>query len=239
MENFHWPEYPQDVSFSKRLEKQWQSFKEQCNAKIAELESAQKENEFEAAYQKRVQLVMEASQNGQYISLFPEYAPKAMVKLRYLLDSDGIPDQGFTFNKDMQPVLSAIEKIKEFDDNLDQEMAAFRKKYEDKFGEGKSNPLQAACSEENNINNNYLKSVNGMMERVNKTFLSNFKHKASDHLYYLQYTVWPEQFELDKINAQISWLRFISTQKVAFKDKSSYCQPQIQKDLKASLGNYG
>ena len=63
--------------------------------------------------------------------------------------------------------------------------------------------------------------------------------RTSDLLYYYQYTLWPEQFELMKVNAQIAWLTQIKVQEVLFKDKSFHCNNDVPKTKKSgSLQNF-
>jgi hypothetical protein len=50
--------------------------------------------------------------------------------------------------------------------------------------------------------------------------------------------MWPEQFELAKINAQIAWLTQIKDQKVFFKDKSNWCVLPIKTKKPDSLQNF-
>jgi hypothetical protein len=52
--------------------------------------------------------------------------------------------------------------------------------------------------------------------------------------------MWPEEFELAKVIAQITWLTQIKDQRVFFKDKSSWCVPIVLKPKKGndSLQNF-
>jgi hypothetical protein len=50
--------------------------------------------------------------------------------------------------------------------------------------------------------------------------------------------MWPEQFELAKVNAQLSWLTQIKDQRVYFKDKSSWCKTATKPTKPGQLQNF-
>lgn len=238
---FKWPEYPSNVDESKILETEWEEFKNKCNEKLNKLQplSAKLEREYISIANQRMKMLLAAGQNGQSVMPVPAYSFKGTVKLSYLLDAEGIPDLSFTFANDMQPLMLAEEQLNALEDKLETDEDVFNKKYEDQFGEGKSNPFEAACKEQNGIRNQFLNEANDLLQKKNKAYINVFRRKASNQLYYCQYTMWPEQFELAKVNAQVAWLTFISTQKVVFKNKSSYCVPKPNANGKQdSLQNF-
>ena len=56
------------------------------------------------------------------------------------------------------------------------------------------------------------------------------RRKINDEIYYDQYTMWPEQFELAKAQACFGWLQIIKDQKVMFRAKSEWCRDVKTKD---------
>lgn len=224
LEKFKWPEYPMNVMQSEVLEKEWDNFKQVCQQELDRLTSQQNtlEEKMIAANQKRMQQVMQASQKGVLISPMPLLAPKAVIKLKYLIDGkDG--HLAFNYQKKTEAILNAVKQTDEFEDKLSTAEKAIALKYEDAFGEGKSNPFAAACSDENNARNVFLSSSNKVLRESYVDFFSLLRRKLNDEVYYSQYTQWPDEFEVAKVHAKIIWLGSIMQQKVMFKEKSNWC----------------
>ena len=80
---FTWPEFPLDVEQNKLLEKELKDFKNECQQKINELKIKQEkiEQEYLTISGLRIQQLLKAGQNGQYIQPLPGYAAKAIKKL--------------------------------------------------------------------------------------------------------------------------------------------------------------
>ena len=236
---FTWPEYPLDVEQNKMLEKEWNDFKNDCQQKINELKIKQQKAEQEYLTQSglRTQHVIQASQKGQYAQLMPGYAAKAIKKL-----GPGVNDvngnMSFVFAKELDPVVKALTAAAGHENILGEKQELLDKKYEDQVGEGKANPLEAICKDENAIRAEFLKAANGGLQDAYKTYLDYTRKRTSDLLYYCQYTMWPDQFELAKVNAQLAWLTQIKDQRVYFKDKSSWCTTATKNGKPVELGNF-
>ena len=224
LSKFTWPEYPLDVEQNKLLELAWKNFKDDCQEKINGLKTKQEkiEQDYITISGLRNQQVMQASQNGEFAQLIPGYAPKAMKKLGSGVN-DIIGNASFVFAQALEPVIKATNKSNEYEKMLGENQVILDKKYEDKVGEGRENPFEAICKDENAIRTEFLKNANGGMQSAYRQYLNYVSRRTSDLLYYYQYTLWPEQFELMKVNAQIAWLTQIKDQGVLFKDKSSWC----------------
>jgi hypothetical protein len=237
---FNWPEYPLDVENNKQLEKEWKEFKEECQQKINELKIKQQKAEqvFLTQSQIRTNQVIQAGQKGQNVQLIPGYAPKAIIKL-----GPGVNDVNgnisFVFANALEPVTKALIAVGSYEKILTEKQELLDKKYEDQVGEGKPNPLEAICKDENAIRTEFLNNANGGLQSAYRNYFNYVRRRTSDLLYYYQYTMWPEQFELAKIQAQIAWLTQIKDQRVFFKDKSSWCIPVVLKPKgKDSLQNF-
>jgi hypothetical protein len=224
LDKFKWPEYPLDVEQNKLSELEWKDFNEKCQQKINELKIKQEKAEKDVITIStlRTNQVLQAGQNGQYVPLVPAYAAKAIKKL-----GPGVNDvngnMSFVFSQELEPVFRAMQKAGEYDKLLSEKQELLDKKYEDKIGEGKENPLEQICKDENAIRTEFLKDANGNIQSACRQYLHYVSRRTSDLLYYYQYTLWPEQFELAKITAQISWLTQINNQRPFFKSKSSWC----------------
>lgn len=236
---FTWPEYPLNVEQNKLLEKEWKDFKNECQQEIDELNIKQEslEKAFEAANDSRTKLIISEGQKGHYVQLMPGYAAKAIKKL-----GPGVNDvngnMSFVFAKETEPVTQALFKVADYEKILDEKQKQVDKKYEDQIGEGKSNPLEAICKDENTIRSEFLAAANGNLQSAYKRYFNYVSRRTSDLLYYYQYTLWPEQFELVKVNAQISWLTQIKDQRVFFKDKSSWCISVSKTKKPGALQNF-
>lgn len=233
LENFKWPAYPKNVLESEVAEKEWSLFKESCKQELATLRSQQKslEDRVVKSNASRTQQMLQAGQKGMHVSPLPPLAFKAMIKLQYLVDDkDG--HQSVSFRKKGQAVADAYRQAGALDEKLSAQLAALQKKYEDQFGEGKPNPFEAACKDENTASNSFLNAANTILEQASRDYLDFLRKKLNNDTYYYQYTQWPEQFELTWLNAKITWLTSIADQKVMFKNKSSWCQTKTEPKAK-------
>jgi Flp pilus assembly protein TadD len=227
LEKFKWPEYPKNVAESEVLIKEWNTFRESCNNEIAALKQKQKKLEQEAMefHQKHNKLVLSAGNRGIMVDVVPRLAPKAMVKLKYLVDgNDG--QLAFNFQKKGEAVAQALLQTAALNEKLSAEMKRLEEVYEDKFGEGKPNPFQAACADDTKAKNAFLSEANMLLQQAYMDYLSFMRRKINDEVYYYQYTMWPADFELAKINAQLQWLHSIKEQQVKFANKSGWCQDE-------------
>ena len=231
---FKWPAFPLDVEENKLSELEWKTFKAECEAQLNKLKSmqAQAEKDYERISGLRMQAFLKASQSntGKIPQMMPGYAAKAIKKL-----GPGVNDvngnMSFVFAQALEPVAQALLKAGEYEKLLSEKQEELNKKYEDKFGEGRENPMEQVCKDENAIRTDFLKKANGELQKAYTQYFNYVRRRTSDLLTYYQYTLWPEQFELAKINAQVAWLTQIKDQRVYFKDKSSWC-PKSSKTKK-------
>ena len=225
LEKFKWPEYPVNVEESAILEAEWDAFKKKCQEEIYELEAQQKmlEKEVEKVNEVRTKQVLQAGQKGKMVDPLPRFAHKGIAKLHYLVDdSDG--QISFSFQKKGEAVGNANVEAAKLEDKLSNQLEALEKKYEDQFGEGKENPFDAACADDTKAKNSFLGAANPPLRDAFNDFLGFMRRKINNEMYYYQYTMWPEQFELAKSQAKIGWLNLIKNQNPRFKNKSGWCR---------------
>ncbi len=233
LEKFKWPEYPLNVAESEMLEVEWDAFKQTCQAEIARLEAQSKKLEIEAqqANEIRTKFLLQAGHRGIRVDPLPQSAFKAMVKLRLLVDDkDG--HISFSYQKKWEAVTNAITYAAGLDDKLSAQLKILEEKYEDQFGEGKPNPFDAACSDDTKAKDNFLRSANSQLRNAFSDVLDFMRRKINNEMYYYQYTMWPENFELAKVQAKISWLSLIKNQTPRFKGKGSWCQDKTDAEPK-------
>ncbi|MFZ4771030.1 MAG: hypothetical protein ACOYLO_12685, partial [Ferruginibacter sp.] len=241
LNKFKWPAYPKNVDESKEAELAWEMFKQECEVKINELNGQKEmlEEQMLAQQENRTKQILKDNQTGSGVSLFPEMMHKALIKLGPTVK--GIEAvNNYVFADKFQAILDAQKTIEAFENEEEEDMRIFNKKYADQFGEGKSNPFDSACKEENKIRNRFLKKANGLMEDVEKKYLREVSRQTDNLLYYRKYTQWPDQYAYTTVVAKISWLTIISRQIVSFRNRSTYCQhPPKEKDPQSdSLQNF-
>lgn len=225
LEKFKWPDYPKNVAESEVLENEWDAFKAACKNKLEELKLKEKKAEavLIAFNEQLTKQLIQAGNKGVMVNPIPPFAPKAIIKLKYLVQGkDGSLEHNYKTKG--EALATAYIQLSSFEEILSHQLQVLEKKYEDQFGEGKSNPFDAACADYNNVQNAYLSSANILLQEKSTDWLNFLRRTINDETYYYQYTMWPEQFELAKIQAQIKWLTSIQGQVVKFQDKSSWCQ---------------
>lgn len=231
LEKFKWPEYPMHVGESEILEMEWDAFKKTCQDEIDKLKMKEKalEKEVEQANDVRTKQLLQAVQRGIMVNPLPQLAYKAMAKLKYLID-DNDGHISFSYQKKFDAVANANMETARFNDMLSKQLTILEEKYEDQFGEGKPNPFKAACTDDTKAKNNFLLSSNTLLRNAFNDLLGFMRRKINNEMYYYQYTMWPENFELAKVLAKISWLTLIKNQNPQFKYKSSWCQDELHSE---------
>jgi len=229
LEKFKWPDYPMNVAESELLEPEWNAFNQTCQDEIYRLESRMKtlEQVVEQSNSLRTKQLLQAGQRGIMVDPIPRFAYKAMAKLYPLVDDkDG--HMAFSYQKKWDNVTEATKQAASFDDVLSAQLKVLEEKYKDQFGEGKPNPFDAACADDTKAKNSYLNSSNVLLRDAFNDLIHFMRNKINNEVYYYQYTMWPEQFELAKVQAKISWLGLIKAQTPKFKNKSGWCQNRTE-----------
>ena len=227
LERFKWPDYPMNVTECETLKPKWRKFVDDCQEEIAKLTVKQKELEqkMTLATQERTKNVLQAGYNGTMVNPFPQFAPKAFVKLKYLVDGrDG--KLAYEYERQTEKLAREVTMAEELEGIYDKNLEVVRKRYDPLFGEGKENPMRAACTDENKVKNDFLAEANSLLRDTYRSFLNYMKRLLNDRMYYCQYTQWPDEFEFSKVQTELSWLNLIKDQKVYFLEKSAWCPPK-------------
>lgn len=225
LHRFTWPAYPLDVQFSIKLKDEWDSFRKKCSNEVAVLSAKRDklQQQAEAENEARVKRILAAGPNVDINDLMPPYTPMAVLKLGYLvIDKDG--SIAFKTQKLGDAILDALKTDDEFQTLESEAKEKIRVKYDPMIGEGKSNPLKAYCSEMNKASTSYLISANKLLQETQEAWLDFQRKQINDRIYYAQYTMFPYDFELAKVEAKIAWLNAISEQQVRFRDLGSFCE---------------
>jgi len=226
LEKFNWPAYPKSVEESERLEMEWDVFNQACDDEMAKLSDQEDElvEIWTVVHQAQAQKLIQDSHAGKHASLFPPLANKAFKKLKYLVDgTDG--QLLFSLQSKTQAVTDASKNADVEADLLEHKLKVIAENYKDQFGEGKPNPFTAACNDDNSAKSTFLSSANTLLQANYTDYLNFLRRKLNDDVYYKQYTMWPDEFEVAKVLAKQQWIGAISGQKVMFQDPGAWCQP--------------
>jgi tetratricopeptide (TPR) repeat protein len=225
LEKFKWPDFPMNVDDCAKLKQPWQNFKESCSLEYRKLQAQERRltQEYEQHAQSRMKLIIRAANSGQAVNPLPQLAPKAIVKLSYLVqDKDGSKTNSIKVGN--EAILTAVEKIGSAKQVLAEAEKQLEKEYEDRFGEGKENPFAAHCKDQNAIRNTFLTTANSTIEQSMLVYLDKLRKRINDELYFYQYTQWPDEFELTKYQMKMMWLSALMNMEPRFWERSSSCQ---------------
>lgn len=232
LEKFKQPDYPENVDQSTILEKEWDEFVKACENEINGLHEQEKklEETAEAAALQRKKMLMRAGNNGLRVDLTPRLASKAIIKLKnYMVDGD--EQYAHSYQMKNEAILNAYNiEIPKLKDELEVKLHGVSAKYDGQFGEGKQNPFVLKCADENQVKNTYLNVSNTLLKSVNTDYLNFLRRMLNDKIYYCQYTIWPEDFEVEKVHAKIKWLGTIYMMKPQFLAK---CTEQHGEELES------
>jgi hypothetical protein len=237
---FSWPVYPLKVDYVKEQRAIWDKFKQLCSQQIADLDARQKklEDAWMAGNEYRTKAVMNGAMKGQYVQLIPGYAAKAIKKLGYTVEGFEA-NTSFVFSDLFEEINEAGKKADEYQAKLDKEQSELDEKYKNKLGEGMTKETaEAYCAEQNSIRNDFLTAANGGLQRAYNNYINASRKRIDALLYYDQYTMWPEQFELMKVYAQKAWLTVMKDRNAFFIDRSAFCKPDPDKSSNSKLGNF-
>jgi tetratricopeptide (TPR) repeat protein len=225
LEKFNWPDYPMNVNEYEIRKKEWDAFIEKCEAAIDEMSSRapQLEKNAEEANQNRTAALFEAQRKGKMSSPFPWYTVAGSRRLRYLIEDK---DNGLLYKLEAtrKAVTDVLTKDEEWQNTRTAAENLVNEQYKPLIGEGRSNPLSEYCDAVNKVRNEYLSQANTQLRMAQQAGIDNMRRMLNDQVYYAQYTSWPEDFEVTKIQAKMGWLNIIKSQVVRFMDRASVCE---------------
>ncbi len=89
----------------------------------------------------------------------------------------------------------------------DDRMKKLRKEDSDQTGLARAN--EDYCPKYAEVSNKYLDAINSQMKEMYMEALQLKKEAINESAYYSLYMLWPDEFEVAKIDYQIEWLRFL------------------------------
>ncbi len=184
---FRPPDFPLSVESCAKLGLEWIDFFKQVDDKIGLLTQLKQNANAAAA-------------KGQFVSA-PLYANRAAKKYKAYTD---LYQQKLAAHT--KRVVSFIQgEGLSLKNAYEAEIKKIRKEENDQIGEGKAN--KSYCPRYKQAADNYLKAVNSAMQEFYSDGLQLKKEFLNESAYYTMYLMWPEQFEMAKLDFQIDWLK--------------------------------
>lgn len=215
LSSFRHPDFPSNVDECIVLEKAWATFKENCATEVAKLNTQLKQamETLQQSANQRLQQsinIVKTSQAKGYITgnltVVPFFAPKALVKLNALLDAkDGYE---FQLSKSMKAITDHMLTRQFLEKNYNEQIAILNEQDLEQTGEGK--PNADFCPKKKAVADTYIAAYNNGLQQKWDTYLDITKRHLNETVYWYQYIQWPEEFEVTKLKAKISWLSTIS-----------------------------
>jgi tetratricopeptide (TPR) repeat protein len=129
LEKFKWPGYPKNVAESEVLENEWGAFKAACKNKLEELKIKEKKAEavLIAFNEQLTKQLIQSGNKGLMVDPMPRFAPKAIVKLKYLVEGkDGSLEHNYKTKG--EALANAYVQLSLFEKTFSNQLEIFKKK---------------------------------------------------------------------------------------------------------------
>lgn len=222
LEGFRRPNVPSTVDEAIVLEKQWQEYVEDIERKEAQIQKS-----LEAAFEKvkqmnqkridesmsMVKASMSAGKPMGNLTLVPFYADKAAIKMKEFeagkagsikYKAEEILKKMAAFQIDAAPREFAYNRKIEELDSLETEQT----------GEGL--PNKSFCPKKKAVANELMAQYNPPLERMYQEYLKLQKEWLDERMNIEQYMLWPEEFEVNKLQAELYWLGLLKNHTIKF-----------------------
>ena len=231
----NWPGYPKSADESAYLNKEWEAFRAACSSRLARLSERYEaaEKAYEEGFDRRMKEFIKPQSSMRLPVSFMPFASKVKAKLEYYSEADDKLEAD-RYMAQLQSLDEIQQTLHEIEEIYGLEMQKLMDGPGRKIGEGSSRAdMEAYCAEKDNITDRYLKSANTALEASNAKWIDYWRKTMSRMLNYHQYATGPEEFEMEKLRAQVMWLTMISGQEVRFGDKCTFGPVQPQQKPKA------
>ncbi|HMU25008.1 MAG TPA: hypothetical protein PKD97_08095 [Ferruginibacter sp.] len=209
---FRTPDFPFNIGGCIQAEIAWKEYFIEIDLKIEQLTQL-RENAHTIAVKGKQQrlntditLIKDAQANpgkitGQFVSV-PIYYPVASKKYAAYL---GLFQQKFEVYK--TKLMAFNKEALQLKIAYDDRMKKLRKEDSDQTGLARAN--EDYCPKYAEVSNKYLDAINSQMKEMYMEALQLKKEAINESAYYSLYMLWPDEFEVAKIDYQIEWLRFL------------------------------
>ncbi|MBX2923744.1 MAG: hypothetical protein KF746_16190 [Chitinophagaceae bacterium] len=211
LDGFRSPYFPMSSPGCIHAEIEWKSFYEQVDEKINSLSRLKKDAE-DAAMKGQQQRMIEnvayiksaqanPGANGQML-VVPIYATRATKKLKASMHLAQRKIEAYSSRLN----LYAQESL-QLKKAYDEQMKKLRKEDENQTGSHRAN--EAYCPKYKAVTDKYLKDINGRLQALYLDALTLKKEMINESAHYTMYMMWPDEFQVAKLNYQIEWLSFL------------------------------
>lgn len=235
--HMNWPDYPMNVQESEYFEGEWEAYRAEITKLSARYQQqfALAQNEYAIKIQERAMEMLNPQSNLHLPKKQMVFSSKIAAKMEYY-DQENPDLELQRYEEQLANRDKLEEMLREIEDRHGLIYREAMKNIRD--GEGSTDAdRKAYCQIKDNLNNNLLRESNTLLRDENKKWIDYWRFAMSRRLNYLQYTLWPEEFELEKLRAMITWLGMISGQEVRF---ASPCEvPEEEEELGLVSGKLG
>jgi Flp pilus assembly protein TadD len=211
LNGFRSPSFPKTSLDCIRAEEEWKIFYEQIDEKIVSLEKLRINAEDAAikGKQKRMaeanSLLHTAQKNPGIINqqiAIPFYSIRAASKLNAAMAL--LQRKLESYQYQIQLYTQEYLQLKKA---YDEEMIRLRKEDEEQTGAGRAN--ESYCPKYKIATDKYLNTINGKLEILYADALSLKKSMINESAYHTLYMIWPDEYQVAKLDYQIEWLNFM------------------------------
>lgn len=211
LDGFRSPYFPMSSLGCINAEAEWKSFYEQIDDKINSLSRLRKDAEDAAMKGQQQRMLDNAAYikaalanpgaNGQMLAV-PMYATRATKKLKASMDL--VQRKMEAYNSRMSLYAQESVQLKMV---YDEQMRKLRKEDEDQTGSQRAN--EPYCPKYKAATDKYLKDINGRLQVLYLDALTLKKEMINESAHYALYMMWPDEFQVAKLDYQIEWLNFL------------------------------
>ncbi len=211
LDGFRSPFFPMNSRGCISAEIEWKTFYEQIDEKIKSLNKLRQDAE-DAAMKGKQDRMKEnmayikfakanAAAGGQMLAV-PMYATRASKKLKAAMDLVQRKMQAYNSRMSLYAQESLVLKKA-----YDEEMKKLRREDEAQTGSHRNN--EAYCPKYRAVTDKYLKDINGKLQALYLDALTLKKEMINESAHYSLYMMWPDEFQVAKLDYQIEWLNFL------------------------------
>ncbi len=205
------PFFPKTSLACISAEVEWRIFYEQIDEKIISLTKLRNDAEDAATKGKQQRMsgtaayIKAAQKNpgapGQMLAV-PIYASRATKKMKASMDL--LQRKWESYNYQIKLYIQESQQLKKA---YDEEMEKLRKEDDEQTGDHRGN--ESYCPKYIAVTDKYLNNINGKLEVLYTDALALKKEMLNESAYYALYMMWPDEFQVAKLDYQIEWLRFL------------------------------
>lgn len=239
--SFKHPAFPSSVEQSVLLQAEWNEFRAACDVEIAKFEAQLQVAEplmmqvHANVINENTSIISNAAATGNssaQLTLVPLYAAKALLKMEEMYEDAG---PLYRLEKALKRLVNyTIDQIP-LEDAYEKEITKLKIEDNEQTGEGL--PNKDFCPKYKEAADRFLRAYNPTLQQLTDEHLALSRAVINEQLYWTQFTVPPEHFEVAQINAKMGWLKALKD--LSYKSITAYnCEPKDEKPKTTKLGSF-